>query len=154
MSVRHGVYAGGAVGTALLWVTHNFGVSVWILLFALAFRFILYLVGVREERNPFVSGLVYLGTVGISHFSLPLLVGPGSLTPIIQAIVIAATLYELKHIILELPLLPKVLHITQSDVARLQSDVKNLEAMVENLAAQNTIASSAVNDTQTGGMAG
>lgn len=136
MTTRHAAYMATGVGTIVLWLTHNFGIAVWVLLLVLAIRFILYLIGVPHERNPFLSVAVYLGTVGLAHLTLPLLLGSESLMPVIQALIIAATLFELKRITLDLPYLPKLLHIPESAVSNLESEVSNLESMLESIAAQ------------------
>lgn len=121
---------GATVLMALAWVTHHFGIAVWVLLGALAVRYVLYLLGDVKTRNPFVTLALYLGTFLLAHISLPqVLAGHVSWT-IVQAIVIAAAVYELRGLVSDLGMLK----LPPNESTQVKTDLQDIRAMLSQVA--------------------
>ena len=123
----------GAVVLGFLWVTHHFGVAVWVLIGVLLIRYLLYLFGDTKTRNPFVTLALYLGTALLGHMALPQILSGQVSWTIVQGIVIAAAVYELRGLITDLGSL-HFKNLAPSEVAQVKTDVADLKAMLSQVA--------------------
>ncbi len=122
-----------AVVMSFLWLTNHFGVAVWVLLAALTIRYLLYLFGDTKTRNPFVTLALYLGTAFLGHLALPQILSGQVSWTVVQAIVIAAAVYELRGLITDLGSL-HFKNLPPSEVAQVKTDVADLKAMLAQVA--------------------